>query len=206
MCSKYAHHSRLNSKHDWGMGRGELVWRLNEHENIRFDNEYDTYMNLEHYTGNGYKHDMDLLINSDVEITWITHGFETPPTSQHFSHVKARCDIVVLQDHLKPRENDAIMWIFGLKDQIPQHVHEILERKKHILHLKSIKMEESEHKNTLQLTQRLLQHVFRGTPCTTKAWRVGNFNLIDLTYFQMLQLEDENSLFVRPQESRRYTN
>ena len=38
-------------------------------------------------------------------------------------------------------------------------------------------MEESEHEDTLQLTQGFLQHSFGGILHISKAWRVGKSNL-----------------------------
>ena len=64
-------------------------------------------------------------------------------------------------------------------------------------------MEESECKNSLQLTQRFLQHTFGGTLHILEAWMVGKFNLArpPLNYFQMHQMGDENKLLERPQET-----
>ena len=38
-------------------------------------------------------------------------------------------------------------------------------------------MEESKQRNTLQLTQGFLQHIFGGISHTSEAWRVEKFNL-----------------------------
>ena len=39
-----------------------LIWPLDEHENVHFDNEYDIHTSPEIYKANGYGYDLDLLI------------------------------------------------------------------------------------------------------------------------------------------------
>lgn len=74
---------------------------------------------------------------------------------------KLERDIAVLQDHLEIHKKEAITWASKLQDDgqaysfhdpTTQHVWEILEREKCSLHFELTNMEESEHKNTLQLT------------------------------------------------------
>ena len=39
-----------------------LIWPLDEHENVHFDNEHDIHTSPEIYKANGYGYDLDLLI------------------------------------------------------------------------------------------------------------------------------------------------
>lgn len=100
--------------------------------------------------------------------------------SSHMSELER--DMAIQQDQLKTPKKDATLWATKLKkdrqtyyfhDQKTQHIHKLLERKKLRLHLKLPNMEESEQRNTLQLTQGFLQHIFGGISHTSEAWRVG---------------------------------
>ena len=47
-----------------GGGDKELIWLLNEHMNLHFDNVWNIHMSSKNYQANGYMHNLDLLIIS----------------------------------------------------------------------------------------------------------------------------------------------
>ena len=45
------------------MGGGDLYDQSNEHENLHFNNEYDTHMNFEHYEESGLELDLVTILD-----------------------------------------------------------------------------------------------------------------------------------------------
>jgi hypothetical protein len=85
---------------------------------------------------------------------------------------KLESDIVCSQDHVRIQKKPShgqldpekmAKHVHSLHDQSTQQVQEVLEIGKRSLHVKVINMVESEHDNTLQLTQKKIYNTFLGS-------------------------------------------